>query len=93
MVSGAKKQSSDVEQAFQSALSKHQDVVVTIDADTLWARVQPTAYDTQFSTTETLTHVMGIQRRKSAFVTWQAVARLLLRRHSSMGRTAPVLLS
>lgn len=45
MVSGAKKQSSDVEQEFQSALSKHQDVVVTIDADTLWARVQPTEYD------------------------------------------------
>ena len=44
MVSGAKKQSSDVEQEFQSALSKHPDVVVTIDADSSWARVQPTEH-------------------------------------------------
>ena len=44
MVSGAKKQSGDGEQEFKAALSNNPDIWVEIDADTSWARIQPTRY-------------------------------------------------
>lgn len=44
MVSGAKKQSGDVEQAFKTAISNNPDLLVKIYADTPFSRVQPTRH-------------------------------------------------